>query len=518
MKKRSLGKIAAAAVATLMLTSTAACSSDSGENDGPAKVKDTLIVVQQTDVASLNTNIASQRTSSRVAGEIVESAVKIEFDGDEAVMAPGLAESWEQIDDHTWRFKVRPGVAFTNGEKLTANNWKTSLAQMRENPAGKHAVLRNLEVEVIDELTFDIVTTEPNLGSLPVEMTWFPVMPTEYRDSVSEADFGDAPIGTGPYMLDSWQKGLSLDLKANPDYWGKQPAIKKITILTVSDAATRVGMLETGTADLIDSVPTELASRVEAIDGATLKWGNGDTRSMLVLNTNTPPTDNLKVRQAINHAIDKESLVDSLFGGHAKAIYGIAVEGELGYDPNFKGYRYDPEKAKSLLAEAGYPSGGVEIDLNYTIGTSVQDQKVAEALQAMLEKVGFTVNMKGGEFATVQPTWRKPGASSGMYTMTFGPVYPDMSFLFNAYFDPQAVYGPIWTKEVPELTELSWIARTTSDPAERQKLYEKAQQIVMDEALWAPMFQFQNGYGMVESLNWAPTPDNRFYFENASFK
>ncbi len=516
MKESTLRRGIVVGLAAAMIAGIAGCAS-TPEDTGA--VKDELVVVQQADIASLSTNIASQRTASRVAGEITEAAVKIEFDGDKPTLVPGLAESWEQIDPHTWQFAVRPGVTFTNGEKLTAEAFKTTLDQYRQDPAGKvTTIMQNVQIEVVDDMTFNVITEEPDLGSLPVQMTWMAVLPPEYRGSMTDAEFGDAPVGTGPYMLDEWKKGISVTLVANPDYWGDAPKISKITVQTVPDAATRVGMLETGAADLVADITPDMTARAEAIPGTEVKWGASDTRSSLVLNSNTPPTDNLLVRQAINYAVDKESLAASLFGGHATAISSPIVKGELGYDPDFDEYGYDPDKARALLKEAGY-ADGVAIDLNYTIGTSVQDQKVAEALQAMLEDVGFTVNMKGGAFATLQPTWREPGKSSGIYTMTFGPVYPDSSFLFNkAYFHPDAVYGSVWTAYDETLTQLSDQALTTSDEKERQKLYEEAAKRVMDQALWVPMFNYQNGYAMAEDLDWSPVPDNRFYFENASFR
>lgn len=516
MKQSTLRRGIALGLSAVVLAGMVGCAT--GPTEPTGEKKDSLIVVQQADIASLSTNIASQRTASRVAGEITEAAVKISFEGGEQKLVPGLAESWEQLDEHTWQFHVRPDVTFTNGEKLTAETFKTTLEQYREDPAGKvTTIMKNVEIEVVDPMTFNVITEEPNLGSLPVQMTWMGVLPTEYRASMTEAEFGDKPIGTGPYMLDEWQKGVALTLVSNPDYWGGEPEIRKITIQMVPDAATRVGMIETGAADLVADLTPDLSSRVENLSGIDVKWGAGDMRSLLVLNSNTAPTDNLLVRKAINHAVDKEALASTLFSGHATAIDGPLLQGELGYDPDFDGYDYDPEKAKQLLAEAGYEDG-VAIDLNYTIGTSVQDQKVGEALQAMLEAVGFTVNMKGGEFATLQPTWREPGKSSGIYTMTFGPVYPDSSFLFNkAYFHPDAVYGTIWTATDEELTRISDQALTTSDQDERQKLYEQAARRVMDEALWVPMFNFQNGYAMVEGLDWEPVLDNRFYFEYASF-
>ncbi|MGH8963931.1 MAG: ABC transporter substrate-binding protein, partial [Actinomycetes bacterium] len=376
--KRALGTT----IAAILVVVTAACT---GAGPGRPGSTDSLVVVQQASVQSLNPNIASQRSSSRIAGEIVESAVKISYDGATPTLVPGLAESWQQFEPTRWRFAVRPNVTFSNGEPLTAEAFAKSLEYYRQDPAGKVTiVMSNIEIEVVDPMTFDVVTSTPDLGSLPAQMTWMPIVPPAYRGGMSDADFGIAPIGTGPYVLANWQKGVAIELEANPGYWGEQPAIKKVTIKTVPDAATRVGMLETGAADIVGDITPELAPRVERIQNAKVDFAPSDSRVFLALRTDRAPTDDVRVRQAINYAIDRQAIIDSLFHGHADPLTGLFVEGEAGYDPSFGGYTYDPGKARALLAEAGHPDG-VAIDLNYTIGTSVLDEEVAQALQGQLQ-------------------------------------------------------------------------------------------------------------------------------------
>src|SRR5699024_7278985 len=130
--------------------------------------------------------------------EISEAAVKIKYDGNTPELVPGLAESWEMIDEHTWEFKVRQGVTFTNGEELTADDFKNTLEYYRDDPGGKiTTIMNNTEIEVVDDETFHVITEEPNYGALPVQMTWMAILPSEYRGEMTEAEFGDAPIGTG---------------------------------------------------------------------------------------------------------------------------------------------------------------------------------------------------------------------------------------------------------------------------------------------------------------------------------
>ncbi|WP_156096812.1 ABC transporter substrate-binding protein [Amycolatopsis jejuensis] len=509
-----LKRIAVLAITAVLAAAAVACGG------GPAasgRSKDSLVVVQQAAVQSLNNNIASQRSSSRITGEIMEAAVRITYRGATPVLEPGLAESWQQVDAKTWRFKVRPGVKFSNGEPLTAEAFAKSLDYYRQDPAGKVTiVLANLSIKAVDQMTFEVHTSTPDLGSLPAQLTWMLVFPPAYRGGMTDAQFGNAPIGTGPYKLATWQKGVAIDLEANPDYWGQKPVVKRITIKSVPDAATRVGMIETGAADVVADVTPELAPRVQGIKDVKLEFAKSDSRAFLVLKTNQPPTDDLRVRQAINYAIDRKAIITTLFKGYADPLTGLFVEGESGFDPNFAGYSYDPAKAKALLAEAG--KTGIAIDLNYTIGTSVLDKEVAEALQGQLQAVGFKVNMKGGPFATLQPKWRDPAKSSGIYAMTFSPVYGDSSFLLNrAYFHPESVYG-VWGTD-KELTGLADQAVAKTDPAVRQQLYAQAQdRAIAQEAMWAPILVLKQGYALRADLDWNPPADSRFYFETAKFR
>ena len=494
---------------------TTAAGGSSGGGPAPAG-KDTLTVVQAGDVPSLSPNIASQRAASRVSGEILEGAVKIKYVDGSPTLVPGLAESWSQTGPTTWEFKVRPNVTFTNGEKLTSKAFVDSLAQHRQDPAGKvSGVMKNIEIAAVDDMTFKVTTDSENLGSLPAQLTWLLIMPPEYRGKMTDAEFGNAPVGTGPYKLAKWDKGSAITLAANETYWGAKPAIKNIVIKTVPDHATAVGLLQTGAADVVTDVTPDLMERVRGISTAELVTAPTDFALFLVLSTASGPTKDLKVRQAINYAIDRQTILSKLYKDLADPLAGPITPGQVGYQKDFKSYDYNPDKAKALLAEAGNPQ--VEIDLNYTIGSSVLDDKLGEVLQAQLQEVGFKVNMKGGPFAKLQPLWRDPTKSSGMYMMSFGPIYPDSSFLFKqAYFDKKAVYGT-WGSDA-KVSEYADKAVATVDPTERAKLFSDAQQAAMDQALWAPILVLRQAVGVSKNLNWTPPADTRFYFEEATWK
>jgi peptide/nickel transport system substrate-binding protein len=472
--------------------------------------------VQVSPITSLNPNIESNRSSVRVAESIIETATKYVLDdsGKGLELVPSLAESWEQIDPTTWEFKVRPDVEFSNGEKLTAQAFADSLAFWRNDKAGGHFIVhQNLEIEVVDDLTFNVTTATPDYGPLLAQMSYFHVFPPEYSAEVGAEGFGAAPIGTGPYVLKNWQQGVSIELEANPDYWGEQPEIKHIVIRSVTDDSTRVAEIETGSADIVMDLPPDMLQRAEDLPNAHVESALPYYRVFLALKTESGPLSDVRVRQAVNLAIDREGIAENLFQGHAFPLYGTFVQGEPGFDENFEGYRYDPDAAEDLLADAGYD--GTPISLNYTIGSSLLDSKVAEAVQAQLEAVGITVNMIGGP-PTITQGWRLPEAS-GAFMLTFTPVYPDSSFIFKAYFAHDSAWAAFASS--PELDEFGLRSISTTDQDERVAIFEEAQEYIMDdEALWAPLYQVEENSGVSDDVVWTARPDSKYNFADAQFK
>lgn len=513
MNRRHQGATALLAVAAAVTLGLTGCVNTPESIDNSDR---TLNVVQVSPITSLNPNIESNRSSVRVGEAIIETATKYVLDesGEKLELVPGLAESWTQLDPTTWQFKVRPNVEFSNGEKLTAQAFADTLTFWRADKAGGHFIVhQNIEIEVVDDLTFNVITATPNYGPLLAQMSYFHVLPPAYSAEVGAEQFGAAPIGTGPYVLKNWQQGVSIELEANPNYWGEQPKIKHIVIRSVTDDATRVAEIETGSADIVMDLPPDMLQRTEDLPNAHVESARPYYRVFLALKTESGPLSDVRIRQAVNYAIDREGIANSLFLGHAFPAYGTFVKGEPGFDENFKGYPYDPDKARELLAEAGYD--GSEITLNYTIGSSLLDSKVAEAVQAQLEAVGIKVNMLGGP-PTITQTWRLPEAS-GAFQLTFTPVYPDSSFIFKAYFAHDSAWVAFGTS--PELDDFALRSISTTDQDEREQIFFEAQDYIMnDEALWAPLYQVEENSGVSDDVVWKARPDSKYNFADAEFK
>jgi peptide/nickel transport system substrate-binding protein len=515
IRRRSLLTLPAFACLMLVGTSLSAVAQGSGDR--------VLRLVQETEVQSLNQNVQSTRGAMRITNEIMETAIRATVQDGKLVLQPLLATEWNQVDETTWRFKIREGVKFTNGEPLTAEAFVKTQEFLKSYPVGaSNSVFAYIsEMTALDDHTLQIKTSLPNLSSLPAQMSYFVVYPPAYRATLGmgqegEVAFGNAPVGTGPYMLDEWQRGVSLKLKANPDYWGEQPDIKALDLRMVSDPATRVSMLQSGAVDIAAEVPPQLYSRVQAIAGTHLNTVPSDVRIFLGLNLNEAPTNNKLVRQAINYAINREGLIKGLLRGAGAPINGILVPGELGYNPDFKGYPYDPDMAKKLLAESGLTLP-IPLTLNYTIGLWDADRQLAEAIQQQLTDVGFDITMLGGPNSTITPPWRKPGESKGIYQFQFSPVYPDTNFQVSAvYFGPKAAFAA-WGSD-PTLTAMADKA-AAAPAAERDALYRAYEEYAMNEVVgWAPLYVRQLGFGVSDKIEWTPPSNNRLYLPTMKWK
>ena len=269
---------------------------------------------------------------------------------------------------------------------------------------------------------------------------------------------------------------------------------------------------------MVADIAPNLAPLVQGMEAAELKRMPSQRRIFFFLNARQAPTDNAKVRQAVGYAIDRESIVKSLLGEDAVVLNGIYLPGELGYDAEFKGYQYDPEKAKALLAEAGFKDG-VTLDLHFTTEGSVLEPFVAEAVQAQLAKVGITATLDGAPQSIMAQKYGT-GESSGMNLNNYAPIYADSSFLVSrAYFSSTARYGKYLEEGDAKLDELGAAAIATTDVAERQKLYAEAERhIVMEKAYWVPLYQLVDSYGVSKQVDWNPRPDQNFVFENSSIR
>jgi peptide/nickel transport system substrate-binding protein len=473
-----------------------------------------VVVVQTAWPQSLDPSMDTNANAGNLYLHMLETPAVYKYDAAQKVMKlePLLCERWENKAPDRWRFFLRPGLKFSNGEEINSEVAKFSAETIKGNKGMAAPSLGHIkEVVPVDNLSFDIVTEGP-YAATPASTTYLFFLPPKYYvDSGGKARFGRQPIGSGPYRFVDWQEGVHIKFEANPTYWGPKPQIPAITFRAQPETATRVALLETGEADLIIGVSPELIGRIQRT--ADIRTVRALRRVFCFFNCFVAPTDDPRVRKAINYAIDVDSIVKNVLGGHAYPAKGINKPGYIGYAPEkLEGYKYDPELAKKLLAQAGYPNG-IDLDYNHPVGRWLNDKDVATAIVGMAAKVGIRFNQKGGEFNTVQSLYFTQKAT-GMNMWSIGPLWLDPSYEWQVEFYSKA---PRKYCHSPKTDAMLEQLRHEVDPAKRVPIAQEFEKYVVDEFCpWLFLYDEEHIYGVNKKLQWNPTPYERMYLQFAT--
>lgn len=432
---------------------------------------------------------------------------------------PLLATAWRQIDDRTWEFDLREGVVFHDGSEFSAEDVAFTLNRYADPEAGarSQASVSWIErVEAVDPFTIRIVAKDPFPAALEFIAGSLPIYPSDaYQASGSEA-FGQAPIGTGPYALTGVEGG-TYTLTRNTAYFmggGKgTPSIETLRVRAIPDSATRIAELIGGGIDWTWNVPSDQINQLSSIPGVTAVLGSTMRIAMVALDAagrsgpETPLAD-VRVRQAINHAIDRETIVASLVGGDGQTINVPCYPMQFGCDESSAVvYDYDPEKAKALLAEAGY-ADGFAVDM-----ASYRDRARAEAVQAYLAAVGITANLQMLQARASFSAWRE--GQIGMWYGDWGSFsIADTSASMGNFFNGGNNDGA----RDAEITALIEAADSSVDPEARERSYAEAIALATERAYWVPMHTIVMGYGYNSDLDFTPHVDELPRFYSTSWK
>lgn len=363
-----------------------------------------LVIAQAFDPTSLwpNFNTASDEIN---AGALITEPL-FWTDPKTGTLMPLLGLGYEMVDSTTLSVSLRQGVSFTNGEPFNADAVIASFNNFMNPdiaPAyGRYAGIFK-DIEKIDDHTVKITTKSP-YPALELALGKIYIVPPAYWQEVGPQGFGAKPVGTGPFQLSDWRRDDRIVLTRNPGFWGEAPAgIERVILRPVPDDMARAAGIEAGEFDIATNIPIANVAAIEATGKTIVEVPSFRIFSLELssLDAHPSPLHDKKVRQAVNYAIDKEGIIEGLFQGRAKPLNGqLLRDNQLGYNPDLKDYPYDPEKAKVLLAEAGYPDG-FEIEFRFPSGRYVQDQEVATAIAGMLEAVGIRpvmIQLEAGEF------------------------------------------------------------------------------------------------------------------------
>jgi len=431
-----------------------------------------------------------------------------------------LAESWEIVDDLTVDLKLRRGVNFSNGEPFNAEVCKYNLDRIMGKLPGVEPPFiakwypKLKEARVLDDYTVRVTTSEVD-AFLVQRLLDLEMVPKKYTEEHGFEKLAQEPIGTGPYTLKEWVRGEHISLIARDDYWRGRPDIGELVFRPIPEDATRIAELQAGNVDLIVNVPPDSVPAIEANETLEVKSIPSSRGAMVILDTEREgPLDmrHPKVRQALNYAVDRDAIIEHILGGYGIKLATVAPEYFVGYDPDLKPYPCDPEKAKQLLAEAGYPNGFEIKDFRVGRGRFLRNVEVAQAIVDQLAKVGVKVTLKAMEFGV----WAKD---------TNKHIIGDMSLaaLGNAYFDAwNTLYtlcrsGNVWSWYAnPEVDKYIDEAGSTLDPVKHEEATRRALELIYENPPFIFMYQLVDVYALNKRLEWAPRSDELIYMYEAS--
>ncbi|TVR73895.1 MAG: glutathione ABC transporter substrate-binding protein [Spirochaetaceae bacterium] len=459
----------------------------------PAAVRDTLTIAIGAEPESLDPVKMTSAPAATVGEHVVERLIYMEEDG---TLTPMLAESWSANPESTvWNFEIRQGVRFHDGAPLNAEAVVMNLRRFVNPEVGAAYAFLLGSVQSIDavgEYTVQLQLSQPFAPILSHLSHSFIgiVSPNQIRDLSPTGTF-EIPIGTGPYKMDSWNRGERVRMSVNNDYWGNVPQIPNLVINFIPESSARMVALETGEADAVMFVPPQDAARLDRDPNINVVNQTSVRQIYIGFNNQKAPFDNPLVRRALNHAVDKQAIVDGLFQGAAfvaDAPVANAIFGHTSAGP----YEFNPQRARQLLAEAGFPNG-FDMTLHHPTGRYPLDSTVAEAVQDMLSDVGINATLETREWSSYLTFTAQPvdQADYDAYLLGWGTVTLDSDYglyalLHSRQWNPNGNNRGFYRND--RVDDLLDRARVETNPAAREQMYGEAIRLIWDDAPWIYLY------------------------------
>ena len=479
------GRRVASGMVTALLALGAACA-------WAMTPPDTLVLGKSSDPQMLDTCVSEDNNDWTITYPSYQRLMK--YKGSSTTVEPDLATGYTVSKDSlTFTFKIKAGQKFDDGSALDANAVKFTfdrLMKLRQGPSEPFP--SDLKCSVIDPNTvqFTMAKVCPyflyvlanNCGGIINPK----VMEHEVNGDSAKAWLAGHTAGSGPFRMSEWVKGQSLTLEQNPYYAGKKPALKKMVVRIIGEAASRRLQLESGDLDIVETLPVDQFAEVAKKPDLAVAQNPSLLCTYLYMNNSRPPLNSPEVRQAISYAVDYNGIIKNIMKGQAKQMRGPIPEGMWAYDPTAFQFSTDMAKAKALLAKAGVT--------NLTMGFLYSNrdpnwEPIVLSTQAQLAQLGITVKLESMANATMRERLNK-----GDFDLSIGnwsPDFADPSQFMNAWFQTErkGLSGNRSFYDNPKVNKMVLDATTTTDQKVRTKLYQEAEKIVIDEAAYVYLYQ-----------------------------
>jgi peptide/nickel transport system substrate-binding protein len=421
-----------------------------------------------------------------------------EYDMTQGKFVPVLATSWTRPDKLTWRFKLRQGVSFHNGEPFNAEAVKFTIDSIKD-PAKAWSnaswVGDISAVKIVDDYTVDLITENPSRSML-ANLGYLFILPPKATTELGDR-FGVHPIGTGKFVLEKYYPNERIVMKRNDNYWGQKPKLEKVTAKILPESATRLAALETGEVALIPNLSPDSIARMKANPKLSVVVGDPARIMHIAFILGRKPFDNHKVREAFNYAVDRQAIVDTVMMGLAKvADAQLYHASSPGFNPNLKAYNYDPQKAKKLLAEAGYPDG-ITVTFGSPNGRYLRDRMVCEAIVGQMAEAGITVKLEALEWGTF---WSRAVTNHEFDMFFLGWISPASPYTQLTWWFRTNPKSSKSNYSNPQVDKLLIEAQNVLTDEEENQVYSKIQELLWNDLPWISLYFSPKIYGIDASL------------------
>lgn len=499
----------AAAVAAATAASSAASASAGASAAGGKSIAELRVAV-----AGLPDSMDPQESISNVGMRIhyftYDTLIRRDF-FDNNKLVPSLATEWKRTDDKTFELALRRDVVWQDGTPFTAADVKYTFDRI----IGKDPKLEVASpgyfplasVEALDDYRVRFVSSavdpvlEKRFAGLGGQ-----IIPAKYHREVGTDPFRTKPLGTGPYRMVEYVKDERMVFEANARYFGGAPAAKKLTVRLIPETAARLAALQNGEVDIVTNVPPDQIASLQAKKDLTVRQVPLANVHVLRYNMKAKPFDKKAIRQAVNYAIDRKTLVDQLWGGNAIHTRGFQFEGEEYYNPSRPLTPFDPEKARALLKQGGYANEPI-VYLANTPNYYTNEREAGEAIVAMLQAAGINAKLELLEGAAKDKAYREDNRQITTWSATSGTGDPD-GYLWRNWGPDNAQQKNGWwaAESAAKYNQLGGEARSILDKQKRLDLYGQMLDVYEDEAPGTVLYIPKETYAMRASIEWTPYP------------
>ena len=485
---------------------------------GTVQAQETFRIAIGVDADSLDPVQGTTTTVDNIVDYMAETLMGIDETG---ALVPQLATDWTTTEDGlAMDLILREGVVFHDGTALTAEavvwNFERLLDPEVNVPRrGSYSAIESAEAVDEHHVRLHLKQPAPALSGALTQSTSAIISPASVDQEGNSYQNITNLVGTGPYTFGSRSFGERIDVTRFDDYWGELPYYEQVIFQIVPEATTRESLLLAGQVDMIILPPASDIPALNANPDVEVVFGPSNRTIFIVINTTKPGLDDPRVRQALNYAVDKQAIVDGILFGAADVMDAPLAESLFGYE-SLGTYEYDPERARELLAEAGFEPGELTLDFMAPTGRYVQDFPAAQAIANFLSEVGVTANVRTMDWPTYVGTMTQPADQNetNLHLLGWAPAFMDASQQMLQFQSSQHPPAGLATSfyDSPEVDRLVAEANSTVNDEQRADLYHQASRLIWEDAPW--IFLWVQRFPMVHAAdvtNISGLPNEKFY-------